>query len=97
MVITGILGVVAGILGFIPLVYSLHLTKRVTTTSNISHAGALLSGVLLSFLILAGSMIACIFIARDNVLCFVLSEALALVVTAIVYGFYKYAGKNRER
>ncbi len=91
------LGVVAGVLGFAPLLYSVSLTKHVTTTSNLSHAGALLLGVGASFALTIGAMIACILIARAYVLSFVLAEALALIATALVYGIYKQVRKNRER
>ncbi|MEG0072262.1 MAG: hypothetical protein RR362_03785 [Raoultibacter sp.] len=93
MVFFAILGVVAGILGFLPLLGSLRLTKHVTTTSNLSHAGALLLGVLASFLILAGTLIGCVVVARDMLLPFALGEVLTLSGIAIAYGIYKLVRK----
>ncbi|MEF9841219.1 MAG: hypothetical protein RR955_04045 [Raoultibacter sp.] len=93
MALFAILGVIAGILGFLPLLGSLHLTKKVTTTSNLSHAGALLLGVLLSFLILAGALILCVAVARDMLLPFALGEVLTLSCAAIAYGIYKLVRK----
>ncbi|MEG0217619.1 MAG: hypothetical protein RR655_04765 [Raoultibacter sp.] len=93
MALFAILGVIAGILGFLPLLGSLHATKRVTTTSNLSHAGALLLGVLASFLILAGTLIACVLVARDMLLPFALGEVLTLSAVAIAYGIYKLVRK----
>lgn len=86
MIAAILLGVVSGAVGFVPLLVGLRLTKRVTRTSNLGHMGALLLGVLFSFAILFVAAIACIMLARDLVLPFVVSEVLALAVAAIGFG-----------
>ena len=93
MIAAIVLGVVSGILGFLPLYMGLRLARKATPTSNLGHAGALLLGVLLSFLILVAAFIVCIFVARDLVLPFVLAEVGGLVVSAVAFGFSTLARK----
>ena len=93
MIAARVLGAVSGILGFLPLYMGLRLARKATPTSNLGHAGALLLGVLLSFLILVAAFIVCIFVARDLVLPFVLAEVGGLVVSAVAFGFSTLARK----
>ena len=72
-----------GAAGFAPLFAGLRMTRRVTDTSNLGHAGALLLGVLLSVAVLFVTAIACALLAREFVLPFVLAEVVALSVAAI--------------
>ena len=88
-----LLGALSGIVGFLPLIWGLRLAHKATPTSNLGHAGALLLGVLLSFLILAATMILCLIIARDMAFSFVLAEGAGLVCTAAAYGVYKLVRK----
>ena len=62
------------------------MTRRVTDTSNLGHAGALLLGVLLSVAVLFVTAIACALLAREFVLPFVLAEVVALSVAASGFG-----------
>ncbi len=93
MVVAALLGAVAGILGFLPLVGSLALSKRVTSTSNLSHVTSLLLGVIGSSLVLALAAVLCVVLARDLALPFVLAEALALCAVAIAFGVFKLVRK----
>lgn len=86
MAVAIVLGALAGIAGFLPLLAGLRMTRRVTDTSNLGHAGALLLGMLISVAVLFATAIACIVLARDFVLPFVLAEVVALSVTAIGFG-----------
>ena len=81
MAVAIVLGALAGAAGFAPLFAGLRMTRRVTDTSNLGHAGALLLGVLLSV-----TAIACALLAREFVLPFVLAEVVALSVAAIGFG-----------
>ena len=72
--------------GFAPLFAGLRMARRVTGTSNLGHAGALLLGVLLSVAVLFVTAIACALLAREFVLPFVLAEVVALSVAAIGFG-----------
>ena len=93
MVVAALLGAVAGILGFLPLLGSLALSKRVTSTSNLSHATSLLLGVFGSLLVLALTAFLCVTLVRDLALPFVLAEALALCVAAVAFGVVKLVRK----
>lgn len=93
MIAAIVLGAVSGVVGFLPLYMGLRLARKATPTSNLGHAGALLLGVLLSFLILVAAFIVCIFVARDLVLPFVLAEVGGLVVSAVAFGFSTLARK----
>lgn len=88
-----VLGGVAGVLGFLPLVYSLKASKNVTNTSNFSYASILLLSLIASIAILGIAAALCINLARDLTLPFVVAEALALVVSAVGFGVYTFVRK----
>ena len=83
------LGVLAGVLGFLPLYGATVAVKHVTSTSNFSHVTVLVLALVGSFVILAGSVIACAMLNRQDILAFVGAEAAGLVVSAIVFGVHK--------
>lgn len=93
MAVAIVLGVITGFIGFLPLFVGLKLVRRATNTSNLSQAGAALLGVLGSFLILAGALIACIVLVRDMVLPFTLAVVVGLLVSAVGYGVYTFVRK----
>lgn len=84
-----LLGIVVGVAGFAPLVFGMNKARNVTATSNLGHAGSLLLGVLLSFIVLGGAMVVCALLFRDVAIPFVLAEAAGLAVTAIAFGISK--------
>lgn len=88
-----VLGALFGVAGFLPLVAGLRMTRRVTDTSNLGHAGALLLGVLVSVIVIFAAAIACVVLARDLVLPFVLAEVAALCIAAVAFGFSKLVRK----
>ena len=93
MVVAIVLGAVCGVLGFSPLFMGLRLARKATATSNLGHAGALLLGVLLSFLLLIAAFIVCAVVARDLVLPFVLAEVAGLIVSTVAFGFSTFVRK----
>lgn len=92
-----ILGAISGVLGFIPLIFGLRMTRRVTQTSNFGHAAILLLSILASIVVLAVTATICILFARDLVLGFTVAEALGLSVSAIVFGLYRLVGKDTRK
>lgn len=88
-----LLGVISGVLAFVPLAVGLHMTKKVTETSNFGHMAILMLALIVSFVILFAAAIACINVARDLVLYFVLSEAIALCVVTIGFGISRVVRK----
>ena len=97
MAVAIVLGALAGAAGFAPLFAGLRMTRRVTDTSNLGHAGALLLGVLLSVAVLFVTAIACALLAREFVLPFVLAEVVALSVAAIGFGLYQFISLQQAR
>lgn len=96
MVITIVLGAISGIIGFIPLIIGLRLTKHVTTTSNFSHMSILILCLVVSFVLLFVFAVLCINFARDVALPFVLAEAVGLSVTAIAFGVKRMLRKEPQ-
>lgn len=93
MFVAILLGIVVGVLGFLPLVAGLRLTRQANAGSNMVSMSMLLLGVLVSMLVLALPLIIVVLNFRDLVFPFVLAEAIALVVAAIVYGVVKLVRK----
>ncbi|MDR0513987.1 MAG: hypothetical protein LBG81_02325 [Coriobacteriaceae bacterium] len=93
MVVAIVLGVLSGFAGFAPLLLGTRLARRATATSALGEAGALLLGVLISFLLLAAILFLCVFLARDMVLPFALSLVGGLIASAIGYGVYRLVRK----
>lgn len=86
MAIAIALGLLAGALGFAPLVFGLHMTKRTTATSNFGPMAILMLCLLVSFVILFAAAVICVQVARDFALPFALAEAIALCVVTIGFG-----------
>lgn len=96
MVLAILLGIVSGIVGFIPLAVALAATKHNPQTGNFAPMAKLLLGLLASFAILV--ICAILFIAFDKPsgLPFALSEALALSVSAIAYGIHSHQVRKKK-
>lgn len=87
------LGIAVGAVSFVPFAVGLRATKHVTRTSNFGHMAILLLALLVSVVILFGATIACIFMARDVIFPFALSECITLVVVAIAFGVWRLVRK----
>lgn len=92
MVAAILCGVIAGVVGFLPLLVGLRLTRKVTATSNFGHMSILIISLIISFVIMFACAIACVQLARDVAMPFVLAEAVALSVTAVVFGVIRQRG-----
>ncbi len=86
MALAIILGLLSGVVGFAPLFVGLRLTKKVTATSNFGYMSILLLSLVISFVLMFAFAIICVNVAREVALPFVLAEAFALSVMAIVFG-----------
>lgn len=93
MFVAILLGILVGVLGFLPLVGGLRLTRQTNAGNNMVSMSMLLLGLLVSMLVLAIPLIIVVLNFRDLVFPFVLAEAIALVVAAIVYGVVKLVRK----
>ena len=97
MVVAIVCGLLSGVVGFVPLFIGLRLTKRVTATSNFGYMSILIISLVVSFGIMFGIAAICIAVARDMAMPFVLSEAVALSIVAIVFGFKRLRSNGNER
>lgn len=86
MAVAIVLGVLAGAIGFMPLVIGLRMTKTVSPDSNFGPMAILMLCLLLSFVLLFVAAILCVTLARDLALPFALAEAVALCVVTIGFG-----------
>lgn len=85
-VVAAVIGLVVGVGCFTPLIFGMNLARKATPTSNFGHAGSLLLGVLVSFVLLAVAMVVCVLLFRDAAVPFVVAEAGGLVAAAVVFG-----------
>ena len=86
MALAIVLGLLAGAVGFAPLVFGLHRVKHMTDSGNLGHMGVLMLCLIASFVLMFVFAVICITVNRDAALPFVLSEAGALSLTAIGFG-----------
>ena len=89
------LGVIAGVLAFLPYVWALSAQRKVTDTSNLSYTSILVLALVGSFAVLAVATAACIIMNREAVLPFAAGEAGALIVSAMAYGIWRVLLRNR--
>ena len=97
MAIAIVCGVLSGVIGFLPLFIGLRLTKRVAIPGNFGQMSILIVCLLVSFGIMFGLAAICIAANKDMAIPFVLSEAIALSVSAIAFGFKKLMRNGNER
>ena len=97
MVLAIICGALSGIIGFLPLLLGLRLTRRFASSGNFGQMGILLLCLLFSFVLMFVFAIICVFIDRSLALPFVFAEAIALCVTAIGVGIKKHLDDKDER
>lgn len=89
MALAIIIGIIAGIVGFIPLWGAIVAVKRVSSTSNFSHASILMLALFGSILVLFGSAVACVYLDRPDILPFAAGEAGGIIAVALVVGIRK--------
>ena len=93
MFVAIVVGIVIGVGCFAPLIYGMNKARMATPTSNFGHAGSLLLGVLISFVVLALATVACVVLFRDLAVPFTVAEAAGLIVAAVVFGVTKQLKK----
>ena len=89
MFVAIVIGLAVGVAAFAPLIFGMNKARMASPTSNLGHAGSLLLGVLLSFIVLGAAMIICALQFRDVAVPFVLAEACGLAVSAVAFGISK--------
>ena len=89
------LGLLIGILAFVPLLLSLKASKKLTSTSNFGYGSLLMLGVFSSLVILFVSVLLCYLFAKDNIVLFVIPAAIMLICFAVFYGIYTVIKRNK--
>ena len=82
-------GIVAGIIGFLPLFISLRLARRSDSISAMSMGLYGLAGTF--------AMIICAQVARESILPFGIAEIAALIVSTSLYVVYKNVLAKRKK
>ena len=97
MVAAVIAGLIAGVIGFLPLFIFLRLGRRSTSQVPMNAGLYGLAGTFVSLIIVAVALIICAVVAREMVLPFGIAEMVALVVSTSVYVVYKNALAKRKK
>lgn len=92
-----VLGIVAGLLGFVPLFASLRLSRRSTSTQALTIGLYGLVGVCISLVVLVAALIACAMLARDGLVAFTVAEGVVFLACTIAYVVYKNVLAKRKR
>ena len=93
VVVTAVIGLIVGVAAFAPLVFGMNKARLATPTSNFGHAGSLLLGVLISFVVLGVAVVLCVLLARDFAVPFTVGAAAGLVAAAVVFAVTKQLRK----
>ena len=95
MIIAG--GVLVGFLGFLPMLISLSLLRRSQSTLTFNVAFYGLAAVAVSIVMLIAGLLACAFLARENLVTFTLAEGIVFLGATIVYVVYRNVLRPRKR
>lgn len=92
-----VLGMLTGILGFLPLFLSLRLSRRSTSAQALTIGLYGLAGVAVSLVVLIVGLLACAMLARDGLVSFVVAEGVVFLGSTIAYVVYKNVLAKRKR
>ncbi len=97
MVAAIVCGVLAGVIGFVPLFIGLRKTRKVPLTDNFGRMSILFVALLISFVVMLIAAVLCASLAYDVAMPFVLAEALSLSASAIIFGVKVTLGGKKEK
>ena len=86
MAIAIVLGALSGLVGFLPLLFGLRMTRKTVSAGLVGSMMVLFLGIVVSFVILVMTAVVCIAFDRGLGLPFVAAEVIALSTVAIAYG-----------
>ena len=94
-----LLGVIAGILGFVPLAVSMRMAHRTTSTLAMTVGFYALAGVAVSMVILIAGLVLVGVFAKSDLIPFVACEVGSFLALTIVYVFYRnvFASRNNRK
>lgn len=88
MAIVILIGILIGIVGFLPLLGALKISKKIVATRTGLNAAVMIFSILISLAIMIVSMLIFNDLNHSNILPFVLSAAITLIITAIGFGIW---------
>lgn len=88
MAIAILIGILIGIVGFLPLLGALKISKKIVATRTGLNAAVMIFSILISLAIMIVSMLIFNDLNHSNILPFVLSVAITLIITAIGFGIW---------
>lgn len=88
MAIAILIGILIGIVGFLPLLGALKISKKIVATRTGLNAAVMIFSILLSLAIMIVSILIFNDLNHSNILPFVLSAAITLIITAIGFGIW---------
>lgn len=88
MAIAILIGILIGIVGFLPLLGALKISKKIVATRTGLNAAVMIFSILISLVIMIVSMLIFNDLNHSNILPFVLSAAITLIITAIGFGIW---------
>lgn len=88
MAIAILIGILIGIVGFLPLLGALKISKKIVATRTGLNAAVMIFSILLSLAIMIVSVLIFNDLNHSNILPFVLSAAITLIITAIGFGIW---------
>lgn len=88
MAIAILIGILIGIVGFLPLLGALKISKKIVATRTGLNAAVMIFSILISLAILIVSMLIFNDLNHSNIWPFVLSAAITLIITAIGFGIW---------
>ena len=83
------LGLLAGLIGFVPIFISLRVTRRMSSGAIMSLAMCGLGGIFASLVLLVVMLILCAKLAHDALIGFAIAEVAVFLVCTIVYVLVK--------
>lgn len=86
--VTILLGLICGIIGFIPFVVALKLSRKAQKAGIGASMGVVLLGLAISFIFLIACMLTINDLFHDSVVMFVVFCAIGLSLSALAYGIY---------
>ncbi len=90
-------GILAGIVGFIPLFFALKLSRASESLTMVATAGQSLAGVFVSLVLLVVAMLLCAWLDRPSILPFGISEIAAFIAVTSVYFMWRNRVFRREK
>ena len=91
-----VMGILTGLVGFLPLFLSARLSRRSPSQHALTVGLYGLGGVAISLVILIVGLLLCAKLAREDLISFVVAEAVVFLGCTIIYVLYKNVFEKRK-